>query len=209
MNNFQNFGDLDDGEIRLRMRENLLHRATIDRKNFALYDEEMDKDIAKDIEPNEDRNAFTLNQVAGQGKPIPMSCGMPTHMCKCGNGKKPKYENEQELVNHAMIRKNLRPMGKKVTKGITEYNDTPNIDVSVPRKRKHKKDSPRLVIVVNKRESKKIKEKKEKKGGNIEIKNPEHEPEVKPKQTRQQRLKEYMLENKCSLKQAMTDLKGK
>lgn len=155
-NNFQNFGDLDDGQIRLKMREMLLHRATVDRTNYAMFDEEMDKDIAHDIAPDEDRDAFTLNQVSGMGE-VKMSCGMPTHMCKCNEGgkkkKKPMFENEQEVVNNAMIRKTLKPMGKKVTKGISEYNASRPKDVSKPKPKKKVKATK--VIVINKRESKK------------------------------------------------------
>ena len=177
MNNFQNFGDLDDAQIRLRLREMLLHRATIDRKDYALFDEEIDKEVAKDIEPDEDRDAFVANQTMGTGMQKVMACGMPTHMCMCdrGNGakarkvmksklkkiaKKPKNEVVQEIINEKIIRKNLKPMGKKVKKGITEYNDLPNRQIpnrnlkeSLIAQRK-KKAKPQLVLVVNRRKSK-------------------------------------------------------
>lgn len=153
MNNFQNFGDLNDNVIRSRLREMLMHRATVDRKDYALFDEEIDKDIAKDIEPDEERNAFEAHQTMGTG--LKGECGKPIHMCSCDQGgkgrkmmknkmiknamKKNQSEAVQEVINAKTIRKNLKPMGKKVKKGITEYNDLPNRDVDKSLKARVKK----------------------------------------------------------------------
>lgn len=143
MNNFQNFGDLDDAQIRLRLREMLLHRATVDRQDYALFDEELDNDIAKDIEPDEDRDAFVANQTMGTGLQKVMACGMPSHMCMCdrGNGAKvrkvmksklkkiatkPKSEAVQEAINARDIKKGLRKRFKPAT-----YNSTHNKSTKV------------------------------------------------------------------------------
>jgi hypothetical protein len=146
MNNFQNFGDLDDNSIRQKLRELLVHRATVNQKDFALFDEEIDKDIAKDNdesgeEEEQDDHAFDLHETMGTGK--------PTHMCECEGGKvrrnllkkyekisrKPKSEAVQEKINEIILRRNLKPKGKLI-KGITKYNNARPIDIEENLKRK-------------------------------------------------------------------------
>lgn len=231
MNNFQNFGDLDDAKIRLKMREMLMSRTVIDRKDYALFDEAINSDIAKNIEPQEDRNAFELNQIMGNGLHADKYM-VPAHLCMCDHGDginwsqifskgkeyynkgkkiyeaakpiiekakpiiekiKPIYDKDikpliesdvkpflaehfgkkktkkesgdnptaaggkkkrvsrvkaetaQEYMNIEEIRSKLGPQGKKVKKGISKYNDKPNIDMSIPwmeRVRQYRRDNP-------------------------------------------------------------------
>lgn len=208
MNSFQNFGDVNDNQIRARMRELLMNRAIDSEHEKQVFDENLNKELMNDIDLDEQRNTFESNQTMGTGM----------YYCKCGDGycdeggkkkmvkkmtKKRKTEAMQELKNIENIRKNLKPQGKKITKGVSEYNDNPNIDVE-------KTLEKRLKKMAEKKKFKQAERKYERELYGLDEKSEdENEGQGANLKSWIDRCKDYAKRNNVTYKQAMIALKKK